>query len=208
MKRETAVWPRIIWASAAVVGFVVAREAYERASQWLHREPSVSSATVAQPWVEQHLDRSSVAFSAPWAMNSKPASLPPEVVQAVTSATQLEHEEDGIVLGAAHLVMKVGEPSIDGAVDGALQKIKGLPGTASVASTTRETLVIGRRCVDIDARIERQGGSPLEMHAAIFGDGADLYQLMVVYAADDSNGRRAWERIRSSIHRSRAEPSL
>jgi hypothetical protein len=163
---------------------------------------------VVQTWVEQQLDRSSVAFSAPWAMNSKPASLPPEAAQAVTSATQLEHEEDGIMLFAGHQVMKVGEPSIDGAVDRALQKIKAVPGTASVASTTRETSVIGRRCVDVDARIERQGGSPFEMRAAIFGDGADLYQIMIIYAADDSNGRRVWERVRATIHRSGAGPSL
>ena len=102
-----------------------------------------------------------------------------------------------------HMAFVPGTPtSLEGAANGAINNLKTVPGTTNVAAGKHELMLFNGQTpgFEIDARIERQRGEPLQMRGVVFGNGPELYQILMICRADQARGAAVWERIRSSIH--------
>lgn len=190
---------RIVVALAAfVVGGYVARLGIDR----LRREPSVSKRTVEIAWVAQPLGASGYVFDVPWPLEATSLSFPPEVTSNLESSTVLSHEADGLHVMAMHLRLLPGrQGSLEGAAEGSIANMRSVPGTASVNGGKHPTTVLGLPGFEVEARIERKRGGPLQLRGLVFGQGAELTQLQLIANADQPSAQVAWNRLRDSLRR-------
>lgn len=185
---------------AGVVSFLVVGYATRLTIDWIRREPAVSTDIAKRPWVEQALAPGSVSIDVPWPLERQESPLPPQVAKLVTRSVTLMHEADGLHVMAAVTSFAPGTPAnLDGAADGALANMKTVQGTRSVNGNKRESSVLGLRAIELEARIERERGVPLQLRGVIFVRGDDLLQVLLISRSDQPLGAAAWERLRASI---------
>ena len=185
-----------------IAAFIAGSYAARTAIDFIRREPGVSSKLVQASWVQQAIGGTS--FDVPWPLETQDLKLPDQVARLVQSGITLSHEADGLNVMAMHMAFVSGTPtSLDGAAEGAVNNLRTVPGTLSIAPEKHEmTLFNGStRAIEIGARIERERGVPLQMRGVVFGNGPELYQILMICRADQTNGPGIWVRIRSSIQR-------
>jgi hypothetical protein len=164
------------------------------------REPVVSSTVAQQPWVTQSFGRSNYLFDVPWPLQPTTLDFPPAAARAMASSTVLSHEADGLHVMAMHISFQPGVASnLEGAADGSVTNMRTVPGTVSVQGNKHPTTILGQPAFDIEARIERERGGPLQLYSVVFGSGTDLYQVQFIAAADQVKAQTSWKRLRGSF---------
>ncbi len=167
--------------------------------QWRSGPPAVSASALERPWVEQTLGPT-LHFSAPWRLDPRNDPVPPNVAARLKTYLTLGHEGDGLDLGAVYLSVKDGDGSIEGAADGTLSKVQTVEGTRRAKGDKHATTFLGKSAFDLEAHVERDDGSALDIRGVVFGDGPELWELLLVFRAGDANGARVWEKYRASAH--------
>jgi hypothetical protein len=163
---------------------------------WLRNEPA-PSANVDQPWVEATLGP--IAFESPWRLPPEPLEIPPESKSYVRSSTNLTNEVGGVDVSAVELAYREDiNPNLDGAADGAIEKVRGQPGTSAVEATKTETTVAGARAIELDVRAQRRT-QPLRLHCLVFVLQKELFIVSVTGRADRPVVDALWQRLRASI---------
>ena len=182
--------------AAFIAGAWITRQGID----WLRREPAVSSKVVQQPWVTQSFDSSGCVFDVPWPLQPTSLDFPPAAARAMVSSTVLTHEADGMNIMAMHISLLPGTSgNLEGAADGAINNMRTVPGTVSVNGSKHPATLLGQPAFDIEARIERQRGGPLQLYAVVFGQGTELYQVQFIAAADQPAAQATWKRLRDSL---------
>ena len=184
---------------------LLTREALKR----IHKDPSIRTAAVSNPWIHQTLGSAGIEFDSPWPLKPIPLKLPPEVAERVAASTTLSNEGDGMNSLIRHTTFQpnVAVP-LEQVADGTLNGLKSVAGTVSVAADKRATTVAGYSALELEAKIERQRGGPLEMRGLVFGEREELYQVEFFAGADQSPTQSAWQRLGSSIRRSAAQQGV
>jgi len=188
---------------AGIVAFFAASYFTRQAIDFVRRDQQISKQILEKSWVEQGLGATSLAFNVPWNLQPQDLSLPPQLAKLIQSSVTMSHEADGLHVSAMHMAFVPGTPtSLEGAANGAINNLKTVPGTTNVAGGKHELMLFNGQTpgFEIDARIERQRGVPLQMRGVVFGNGPELYQILMICRADQASGAAIWERIRSSIH--------
>jgi len=188
----------VIVAAAALAGAYLTRHAID----WLRREPPVSPQLAERPWVAQTLGTEGILFDSPWPLKPLSLTFPPETARAISSSTALSQEGDGMHLMVMHASFRPGTAgSLEGAAENSIANMRSVPGTSSVNGGKRPTTVLGLPGFDVEARIERERGGPLQLYGVVFGEGLELYQVQFIANADQPAAKAAWKRLRASIHR-------
>lgn len=188
-----------------VIAFFAGAYALRHVTDWFRREPQLAAELQRRSWVEQPLGTSGIALTVPWRLEPQLLQLPPEIGRVVASSTSLSHEAEGLNVTALHISFLHGTPTnLEGAADGAIAKLRTVPGTELANVSKSETSVLEGPGIEIEARIERERGVPLRMRGIIFGNGPEFYQVLVVYRDDQTSGDGLWKRLRSGIHRKTA----
>ena len=184
----------------AVAAFVAGAWVTRQGIDWLRREPSVSSKVMQQPWVTQSFDAGDYVFEVPWPLQPTPLNFPPAAAKAMASSTVLTHEADGMNIMAMHLTLVPGiSGNLEGAADGSVNNMRTVPGTVSVNGSKHPTTVLGQPGYDVEARIERERGGPLQLYSVVFGQGSDLYQVQFIAVADQPAAQATWKKLRDSF---------
>ena len=186
----------VIAIAAFIAGAYVTREAID----WFRRQPAVSNKVVQQPWVTQAFDSTDYVFDVPWPLQPTSLDFPPAAARAMALSTVLNHEADGLHVMAMHIsFLPRVAGNLEGAADGSVNNMRTIPGTISVHGSKHPTTILGQPAFDIEARIERERGGPLQLYGVVFGGGADLYQVQFIAEADQANARASWKRLRGSF---------
>jgi hypothetical protein len=184
----------------AIAAFIAGAFVTRQAIDWLRREPAVSGKVVQQPWVTQSFDSSDYVFEVPWPLQPTSLDFPPAAARAMASSTVLTHGADGMNIMAMHIALLPGTSgNLEGAADGSINNMRTVPGTVSVDGNKHATTVLGQPAFDVQARIQRERGGPLQLYAVVFGQGSDLYQVQFIAAADQSAAQASWKRLRDSF---------
>ncbi len=184
----------------AVAAFVAGAWVTRQGIDWLRREPSVSSKVVQQPWVTQSFDAGDYVFEVPWSLQPTSLNFPPAAAKAMASWTVLTHEADGMNIMAMHITLVPGKSgNLEGAADGSVNNMRTVPGTVSVNGSKHPTTVLGQPGYDVEARIERDRGGPLQLYSVVFGQGSDLYQVQFIAVADQPAAQATWKKLRDSF---------
>lgn len=184
-----------------VVGLVSAYLTYQFIDR-LNRESGVSTGIVESSWVRQDLGSSGICFDVPWPLENKNLPLPQEIAAMVESSVFLGREADGIQVMALHLAYRPGtELSLEGAADGSLANLRNTPGTASVEGGKTPSKVLDLEAFDVNAKIGRNRGEPLQLYSVVFRQGRELFQLQFLCLAGQEAGKAGWDKLRASIRR-------
>jgi len=182
--------------AAFIAGTWVTRQAMD----WMRREPAVSTKVVQQPWVTQTFDSSDYVFDVPWPLQPTSLDFPPQIARVIASSTLLSHQADGMNIMTMHVVfLPTASGSLEAAADGSINNMRTVPGTVSVNGGKHPTTILGQPAYDIEARIERERGGPLQLYGVVFGQRPDLYQVQFIAAADQPNAPASWKRLRDSF---------
>jgi|GEM_PF-2769030 len=179
-----------------LAGIYVARHAVD----WFRGEPAVPAEVLTKQWVVQSLGGGELRLEAPWPLNPTPVELPSTISKNVESSSSLSIEKDGLYILAARLKMIAGLPlSLAGAADGTTANLRNVAGTVSVDASKKATTVSGTPAYDVSATIHRQRGDPMTLRGLIVIRGQTMYQVLVIYRADQARGEEAWKKMRNSL---------
>jgi hypothetical protein len=185
----------LVGAAAFLAAFYVVRQAFD----WVRREPAVPKEIAGKAWVENRLEGSPIVFEAPWRLQPEPINFPDEVARLLTSSQFLMHEENGLTVSAMRMSFLPGTPmSLEGAAEGTISG-RGTPDTVSVKGSKRASILLGLPAFEVEARMERKRGGPLQMYGVVFYRGLDLYQFQLGGPADQPAALDSWKRLRESI---------
>lgn len=184
---------------AFAVTFVVVSIWAGRSMRELVAEPQLSADILTKNWIETPLSES-ISFVSPLPLEKKDLPLDPALQKKVVSQNSMQREQDGLTVLAAHIIYVPGtQVNLQGAADGSLARVRSMAGNQNVTSNKFDTWIIGAKALEFGAKIDRGGNVPLQMHGIVFGENAELYQVIMVCRADQERGDAVWDKLRSSI---------
>jgi hypothetical protein len=168
---------------------------------WLRREPGVAKDLLTRQWVSGQIGQSSVMLDTPWRLEGVSVPFPKEFAGKVQQWTWIGREKDGLNVIAGRVVFsKTERPNLQGAADGMVQNVTAQPGTASVSTKRWEGTLLGSPAIEVQMRIERKQGAPLEMHGVvILVRKLEMIQLYSIARTGQPLGTQAWLRMRDSL---------
>ncbi len=179
-----------------VVAFVVGPPA-KRMVEGLLTRGGVPQSIVEAPWEKQNVGN--LTFDSPWQLYKKDIEFPPEVAKMIDSSETQLREKDGLTVMAMRVTYYPDvQTSLTGAVGGAEQSLRAMPGTKSVQFSHDRTAVGGYDGAVIHALVTREKGTPLRCHGLVVARKESLYQVLVTFQADQPAGEAAWKRLRGS----------
>lgn len=185
---------------AVIAGFIAASLAYRFVADWVRREPRLDRAALAAPWKSYDLSDSRISLLLPFALEQQQATIPDEVKKATELMTVYGGEKEGLSVNVSYIRLSpTVEGSLAGAADGAIQKMRAVPGTKSVEAARTGKQVAGLPGLELDGRIEREKGPTLKLHSVLVHRGPEMWQVLAVHVDDADGGAEVWKRIEDGV---------
>lgn len=163
----------------------------------LREEPEVAQEVVERAWEQESVGH--LSFNAPWSLQPRQLTFPPEVAALFKETTSEFREENGLTIMATHSSFVDGvAPSLDGGVASAESSMRAEPDTRSVQFTRADITFEGGPAVEYTAIVARERGKPLTFHGLVVVKGSDLYQVVLAHRADQTSGMAAWRKLLAS----------
>lgn len=181
------------------VSYLVFKYGVTPGLKWLGRDSDVTTGMSTRPWPDKIVLADEVVLETPFKLNPTDLEVPEGKRDLISDSASYFYQSKDLSVASATVSYRPGVTlNLGGAADGALARMRAVPGTKSVDSVKRETVALGDGGMEIEAQIARQGET-LEMHGLFFLRQQRMYQLIFIATVKHKERTAMWDRMKASM---------